>query len=352
MILSRMQLHWVGVRVAVVGVPVLALLAACSGGEATPVAESETGTSLPTIQATATAAATASSEPTAASELGASTVSPTAAGTGSNSGAERATGNGRVTVDGDSYDVEPVACGWLSNAPSPRGVPLEAEAQLQRNFRLVAAARVADGFFYFELERDGDIGVVTLSVARVVPSEDTGNFVYGNERQDYRLVELDGDHVVTPEPIQALEDPSRFDSPPHDVTIDVVCATYGGILDNITELVADATGLPFQKPQFEGEGSLTLDGTAYPVATTSCDRNGGDIELTAGTADGSVTLTVQVNALASIVFVESDGERWIQDRGITIELDGDTLNSPGPIQLVDQFSRDPAAVVTFEVTCR
>jgi hypothetical protein len=94
-----------------------------------------------------------------------------------------------------------------------------------------------------------------------------------------------------------------------------------------------------------------LDGTVYPVTTTSCDRNGGDIELTAEASDGTVTLTVQVNALTTIVFIEFGGERWIQDRGVTVEVDGDTLTSSAPIQLVDQFSRDPAAVVTFEVTC-
>jgi hypothetical protein len=96
--------------------------------------------------------------------------------------AKGATGTGVVVVDGTTYDVTPVACGWLSDQPSPRGVPLESEMKLQDNFRLVAAARVDDGLFVIDMERDGDIGVVSLTVVRAVPSASAGNYLWGNDR--------------------------------------------------------------------------------------------------------------------------------------------------------------------------
>jgi hypothetical protein len=119
----------------------------------------------------------------------------------------------------------------------------------------------------------------------------------------------------------------------------------------MTQLVADATGLTYEEPQFQGAGSVTIDGTDYVLSTTSCQRNGNDIELTAVSPDGTITLVIQTSALADIVYLEFEGHRWIQDQTAEVQIDGDTLTSADPTALVDQFTRDPAATITFSVIC-
>ncbi len=262
---------------------------------------------------------------------------------------DRATGTGVVTVDDESFDVEVIACGWQ---PGLSSEPLETEENDRNELRLVAIARVGDdGFFALEVSHDPLIPLLVVSVVRLVPSEEDGNYWWSNDRQLPRWVERDGNRVWTPEPLTVLEDTVDRFSDPHAVTFDVTCDTYGGAMGNIVEMAAEATGLPFVEPTFDAAGTVAFAGETYEITTTSCEQNGGDYSLVADSADGTLMLVLTVSPLPDKIFVKVDGERLVNNGGEEIVVDGDVLSSPGPIPLVGQLSGEAAGDVTFEVVC-
>ena len=267
---------------------------------------------------------------------------------------DRAMGAGVVTVDDRAYPVEPVACGWLSTATSPRRLPLEANENTRLDFRLDAVAAVDDGAFIIDLDADYAPGIEALFiyVARAVPSDLKGNYVWSNERQSAHRLTVDGGRVRTDGPLEVLENSSDPTSIAHEVTIDVVCDRFGGALDDVTRLASETLGVALPDPAGGGPGSLTVNGADYELSTTSCNSSGDVTELNAESPDGAVTLYVSVTPLSDIVFVGIDGQRWIRDRDLEVVVKGDEMRSPGPIELVDQYTRASVGTITFAVTCR
>ena len=158
---------------------------------------------------------------------------------------------------------------------------------------------------------------------------------------------VDGGRVRTDGPLEVLENSSDPTSIAHEVTIDVVCDRFGGALDDVTRLASETLGVALPDPAGGGPGSLTVNGADYELSTTSCNSSGDVTELNAESPDGAVTLYVSVTPLSDIVFVGIDGQRWIRDRDLEVVVKGDEMRSPGPIELVDQYTRASVGTITF-----
>jgi hypothetical protein len=257
-----------------------------------------------------------------------------------------------VIVDGAAIDVQPVACGWLSTRSSPRRYPLESSENSTHDFRLNAVAPVGEGgAFIIDLDADYTPGleVIFLSVARAVPNDLGGTYIWSNERESAHRVEVTGNRIRTVDALHVLEDSTDVRSAEHEVTIDVVCETFGGALDDATQLAAEILGIDLPEPG--GDATVTVDDLDYPLSVTACDTTADGTELTAESDDGAIALSLIDGPLSDVVFVGFHGKRWIRDRDVEILVDGNHFASDGPVELFDQFTGESVGMVQFEAIC-
>lgn len=312
----------------------------------TTVAGPPTGTDS-VEDATTTTASTTTTTTTTVVETTTTTESPI----------ERATGSGTVTLDDEVQEVEVVACGWLS--PSFGNTePLEAEENFRNDFRLLAVGQEGDEVFIVQIDRDGVVGAVYVDVINAVRGsepDDPRNFRWGNERQSYSRVVVNGGQVATPEPLIVLEDTVDLNSPPHDLTLDLTCDTFGGIPDEAAEQIAHVTGIELHS--FGASGTLTIDGTSYPLTTLSCSGTGGAAEGLAESPEQDLVVAVTdrgidaAGILSDTIGVDIGDRSLIADEGVDIILQGTVLSTAEPVPLFDIYTRESAGTATVTIDC-
>ena len=311
-------------------------------------AASSPATAGPSTSGTPSAAPTTAAVPTTATTPTITTAAPTTEGDAGSG--EGATGHGVLAVGERTFDMIPVACGWLAAGVDSRSVPLLPEPSSRNAFRLVAVGPVGDGLIALELDLDRAVGAIFGTVLRFVPSDPEEDFMLVAEGLVLDLVSLEGGAVRSNRALPMRRGTERDSA--EDVTFDITCDTFGGVLDEIDRLAAEALGLPFEEPVFDGVGTVVLDGEAYTVATTSCVVRGpGDVELLAEGDDGALSLSVIVSPVQDVVFVEWQGERYVRDRDFTVVVEGDLLGSAGAVTMVELVTREPGPTIAFEVPC-
>lgn len=341
---------------------VLAILTACGSDSPSPItndsdaASQSTGTtSMSTTSATSTTT-TAAAETTTSVATGTSTTTTTSTATSTTFPFDRAFGTGTVRLDGQAREVEVLACGWFETGGSDE--PLRSEPTNRGVFRLTVMEQVDDVAFIVDLDRDSQVGIISVNVLQAAVgsagSNDSRNFWWGNDRQIFSVVEVDGGAVTTSDSLTVLEEPSSSSSPSHELDIDVTCNEFGGIPDEFAQVVATVAGV--ELPQFGAAGIVSIDGTDYPVETVSCSI-ATDIEAVAESPTGDLVVSAvdfgpdMAGIFSDTIGIDIDNRSLVADADVDIVIDGTTLRTTEPAQLYDLFTREPAGQATVAIDC-
>lgn len=337
----------------------LAVLTACGSDSPSSTRDESDATSRST---SSTATSTRSTTTAVAAETTTSATSPTSTiataspATTTTFPFDRAFGAGTVRLDGEARNVEVLACGWLETGGSDE--PLRSEPTSRGVFRLTVMEQVDDAAFIVDLDRDDQVGIISVNVLQVAVgsagTDDPRNLWWGNDRQTFSVVDVDGGAVTTSGSLTVLEDPSSSSSPSHELGIDVTCTEFGGIPDEFAQVVATVAGV--ELPQFGAAGVVSIDGTDYPVETVSCTI-ATDIEAVAeSTRDDLVVSAVDfgpdmAGIFSDTVGIDIDNRSLVADVDVDIVIDDTMLRTAEPVQLYDLFTREPAGQATVAIDC-
>ena len=327
-----MAMELVPLRVALVAVLALAGCAAespASDGSMLPGSPALTATSA-TSAAPSTGAAPPSGSlpPNGAVE----TVPP---------GVARTTGSATVTVDGVEHSMEVAMCGWSTGSRTLGETP--GGRQL---FYVLAARPVGSGFAYFELDWDGDVGYIEVTVLQADPTDPASAFRFANERQSSSLVAIEDLRATTVEPLTVYDGQDITTAAAHELEIDITCDGAGGVLGQGPDVLAAMFGIT---PDLD-EGHVTVNGEGYPVEVTRCDRTGDAAELEArSAASGPVRLTLLVEPGFTWLSFSVEGRVLAVDGEVDIELTEDRIRTSTPID--GTIAGRGAAEVTLDLPC-
>ena len=291
-----------------------------------------------------------------ATELDPSPASPTAtpmptasasssAGSSPGGDSARATGSGSIRVDGIDHELEVALCGWQNGG---RERPLEPEPGARRLFRLVAVRPVGAGILGLDLDWDGAVGVITVSVIQLDPDDPQGAFRYANERQPISFIDIDGSRVTSVEPLTVFDGSNISTANRHELEIDVTCDSFGGSIAQLDQIVAEILDIALPTPQTTGE--LSLGGERYELQVSSCAMGGdSSIELEAESPDGRVSLTLAARPGFTLLFLSLDGRVATPSGEIELAIGAGEVRTTGPIPV--EIAGRGASEMTFSLVC-
>jgi hypothetical protein len=281
---------------------------ACGGSDT----QADGGSTTTTPQAV-TSTTTIPAVPTTAGETTTSTTAAATTGPPDDGHPDRAFGSAVATVNGEMFNVEIYACGWIVSTTDPlhpgdpySGVVYSPEQGQSSNFYVAATAPHGGDFFEIALTRRPATGTLSAIVATSESGDPIDSEVYSNGLLPMARLEVSEGQVDTNAPLRLRSSGAGT----VDVEFHGVCDPMGGSQETAGQAAADIAG--FTLPV--ATGTVILDGVAFEVfATELCVALDQGTELRVDATSGETELTVEIAASAQVqaLVIQSDtGQVW------------------------------------------